>query len=178
MSSLRQKLLIVPWMRQQDPSAQSSLSVSLSEVEGFHATLFTAVLFSPFWKGGSWLWFFFLPSLPLYGFNLGYFNPAEKSKCVSRLLSVWAAKLISLFLFVIKCSEWTIGVSLRDRESESKNLNGEAHSPHYHKKGERGVCVCVWGGRKEFSFFSVSLVEGWSWSPYRFTNRRTEMINI
>lgn len=67
-------------MRQQDPSAQSSMSVSLSEVEGFHTTLFTAVLFSLLKERELVMIFFFfpLPSLPLYGFNLGYFNLGEK----------------------------------------------------------------------------------------------------
>lgn len=86
----------------------------------FHRRLIFSLL-----KERELLMIFFFSSLlspppPLYGFNSGYFNPAEKSKCVPRLLSVWAAQLISLFLFVIKCSERMIGASLRDGESESK----------------------------------------------------------
>lgn len=78
-SSLGGKLSIVPWMRQQDPSTQSSLTRSLSELEGFHTTLLRTVLFSPFWKRGSYLWFFSpLFSSPYTGLTWTISNPLKK----------------------------------------------------------------------------------------------------
>lgn len=136
-SSLGQKLSIVPWMRQQDPGAQSSLSVSLSQVGGFHTTLLTAVLFSPFWKRGSCLWFPTTTTTPTplprpHGFNLGYFNPAwkrKKSKCV---LGCFQSELHNLSssssLLLNAASEWSALLSGTERE-RLKNLNGEAHTP-------------------------------------------------
>lgn len=108
----------------------------------FHRRLIFSLL-----KERELVMIFFLPSLPLYGFNLGYFNPRwKKAKCVSRLLSVWAAQLISLFLFVIKCSERTIGVSLRDRERVSQKSKWGGTLPALPlKRPERCVYLAVGG---------------------------------
>lgn len=95
--------------------------MSLSEVERFHTALFTAALFPTFERDGV-----DVPPTPLsllpphMGLTLAISTQQKKKKVnvFLSLLSAGASQLISLCLFVIKCSEQTIGVSLRDGESK------------------------------------------------------------